>query len=195
MDAPIFIVELTPESLEAVKRLKDLPYKIPLAMKRGVDAAMPQVIADIKSNRLSGKGPFPPSQHRLGEVTGALKGAVVPLPSRTEVTETTATVTGGLTVPGIIYAPVHEFGFVGSESVRPFVRRLTVQRQVLTERGILSGRSRKRSVTTSREVNVRGFTRNMNIPARAPFRTGMAENLPKIRAAINVELGRALENL
>ena len=39
------------------------------------------------------------------------------------------------------------------------------------------------------------FTQLLYIPARAPFRTGMAENLPRIRAAINVELGRALENL
>ena len=191
MVAPEFKVTFTPTAAEmSAKFTQASKYKIPLAMKRAMDSAMPEVIRDIQENRLSGKGPFPPSEHRLGEVTGTLKSAVTPIDSTMQVDDNSATITGGITVIGVPYAAVHEFGYSGSQSVSSHSRSRTTIRTTSA-----SGRLLKRPKKTVTQHSVKGFSRNVNFPERAPFRTGMQENLVKIRSATEVELGRALENI
>jgi len=187
----MFDVELSSESESMIDRLRQFaPYKIPLALKRAMDSAIPEAIDDIRSNRLSGKGPFPPDEHRLGEVTGLLKSSVEPIPSTMDVSDDSCTIGGGIQVIGVIYAPVHEFGYTGTQSVSSHSRSRTKVRT--TSR---SGRILKRPVKTITQHAVRSFTRHMDIPARAPFRTGMQENLFRISDATLSELRKAVENV
>lgn len=187
-----YFIELTPSAQAMADRLRNIAtYKIPLAIKRGIDVSMPTVIDNIKENRLSGKGPFPPEEHRLGVVTGLLRSSVTPIDTTMQVDESSCTIEGGLQVVGVPYANIHEFGFVGSESVREHSRKYVRIRTTSLRGGSLLKRPKK----TTRTGIVRAHSRNMNMPARAPFRTGMQENLVRIKESINVELGHAIENI
>lgn len=185
-----YFIELQPADIS--ERLQQLaPYKIPLAIKAGFDTAIPEVISAIKNDRLSGKGPFPPAEHRLGVVTGLLRSSVFPIKSTMEVSEDSCTIRGGIQVVGVPYANVHEFGFVGDESVAAHSRRYIRVRTKSKRTGSLL----KRPMRTTTTGAVRAYTRKMNIPARAPFRTGMSENLIRIRGAIQKSIAAALENV
>lgn len=187
-----YFIELTPSAEAMAEKLRGLAsYKIPLAMKAGIDTAMPDVIENIKATRLSGKGPFPPPEHRLGVVTGLLRSSVSPIASTMEVGEDSATVTGGLQVISVPYANIHEFGFSGEESVRAHTRRIIKFQRTSPRTGKLLKRPRR----TTTMSTVRAYTRQMNMPERRPFRTGMEENLIRISDAINRQLGAALENV
>jgi hypothetical protein len=98
-------VEIPPESQARVKKLSLLPEDIIPAIKRGMDRAIGVVRGDIQRDRLSGRGPFSPDEHRLGERTGGMRDALVNTPA----------VIQGNTVVGQIlwqhkYGYVHEFG-------------------------------------------------------------------------------------
>lgn len=187
-----FIITMDPEASVMVERLRNVAsYKIPLAIKRGMDVAMPEVIDDVKENRLSGKGPFDPSLHKLGEVTGNLKASVEPIPATMEVSDDYATVEGGIASRGIPYANIHEFGFVGSELVSAH------SREHLRIRVAGSSRQRRQLRRHPQHVirPVGAYTRNMNMPARAPFTYGMKDNLVRIKESIRTEIGHAFGNI
>jgi len=149
-------IELPPESQALIKRFDSMPEELPKAIKRGMDRALQIVAGRIVAKRLTGTGPFPPAEHRLGQRTGFL--------SR----ETRATlavirgneVTGAIGTP-VIYGRVHEFGFQGA----------------------VRGRSKKG----------KPFTRQMRIPERAPFRTGINENADYIAGEIASEIEDTLK--
>jgi hypothetical protein len=154
MSAVTIKIELPPESQALIKNFEELPAEVPQAIKRGMDRALSVVRGRIQENRLSGKGPFPPSEHRLGEVTGQLRGSAREEPA----VIAGNTVTGAIGTP-VIYGAVHEFGFQGT----------------------VRGKG--------------GKERSMNIPERAPFRTGVTENEDYIAGEIGAEIDKSLENL
>lgn len=100
-------VEIPPDSQAILKKLTEMPDKVPIAIKRGMDRALGIVRGSIQRDSLSGKGPFPKEQHRLGERTGALRGSLLNEPA----------VIQGNTVTGSIglhhkYGHIHEFGML-----------------------------------------------------------------------------------
>ena len=102
-----FTIEIPPESQAKLNKLAKLPDEIPQAVKRGMDRGLAAVRGLIKEQRLSGKGPFPVSEHRLGERSGNLREALIEKPG----------VISGDTVVGEIrwehpYGQVHEFGML-----------------------------------------------------------------------------------
>jgi hypothetical protein len=108
-------VTITPDSVAYLKKLYDMPSQVPSAIRRGLDSALQTVKKNLIERRLSGTGPFPPSEHRLGEVTGTLQESVY-----------VRTSMGGAYVTGVIgsdviYAPVHEYGAVISAKNAPFL--------------------------------------------------------------------------
>lgn len=145
-------IELPPESQALIKRFQDMPAELPQAIKRGMDRALQIVRFRIQTERLSGKGPYPPSEHRLGVVTQTLQ-----LAARAEPAVIAGnTVTGAIGTSGVRYALTHEFGFSGT----------------------VRGRG--------------GSTRKMNLPERAPFRTGINENAEYIAGEIGSEIEKSL---
>jgi phage gpG-like protein len=123
--------------------------------------ALEVVTGRIQEKRLSGKGPFPVEEHRLGQVTQQLWRSTRATPA-TVVSEGTHSEVVGAIGASVIYAAVHEFGFQGEVSVKAKGKR-------------------------------RANTRNMNMPERAPFRTGIKENLDYISEEISKELVATLE--
>jgi hypothetical protein len=144
-------IELPPESQALIKKFQDMPEELPKAIKRGMDRSLQIVTGRIQEQRLSGKGPFPPPQHRLGEVTGQLRRSLRAEPAVIEEDE----VTGAIGTP-VIYGAIHEFGF----------------------NGVVRGKG--------------GSTRQMNMPERAPVRTGINENTEFIVKEISGEIEKTL---
>jgi phage gpG-like protein len=158
MSAVTITIELPPESQALIKNFEKMPQELPQAIKRGMDRSLQVVARRIVQNRLSGKGPYPPTLHQLGEVTGQLRRSVRAEPAVIVGQE----VTGAIGTP-VIYGAVHEFGFQGT--VRYTTR---------------TGKS---------------ASRNMNIPERAPFRTGINENTDYISQEIGAEIEKSLDKL
>jgi hypothetical protein len=74
-------VQIPPESRETIRKLSLLPDEFFPAIKRGMDRAIGVVRGDIQRERLSGVGPFPPGEHRLGERTGGMRDALINQPA------------------------------------------------------------------------------------------------------------------
>src|ERR1700736_5958023 len=117
MSAPI-LIELTPESKAVLASFEQASYKIPFAIARGMDKALPEVASNIQTQRLTGAGPFPVEEHMLGIRSGQLRQSVRWTPAKIE----GEIVTGSLGSP-VRYAAVHEFGFEGDVTVKPFFRK------------------------------------------------------------------------
>jgi hypothetical protein len=102
------------------------------------------VAGRIQERRLTGHGPYPVAEHRLGERTGQLK-------LRTRATPATVTAQGeeavvsGAIGSSVKYAAAHEFG-----------------------------------------------SAKAHVPERAPFRTGIRENISYISQTIEAELIKSL---
>jgi phage gpG-like protein len=161
----IITVQLSPGALELIEKFKGAPQQIPQAIKRGMDRSLEVVTGRIQEKRLSGIGPYPVEEHRLGQVTQQLWRSTRATPSTIESTGTQAVVAGKIGA-SVIYAAVHEFGFQGEVQVKTFQRK---------------GRT------------VKAYTRRMNIRARAPFQTGITENLDYISGEIEKELVTTLK--
>lgn len=99
-------VELLPESKAFISKFEDKSW-VPQAVKRGMDRALSIVRGRIQENRLSGSGPFPPADHKLGERTQNYLRSVREEPAEVQ----GETITGAIGV-GVIYGRIHELGGV-----------------------------------------------------------------------------------
>jgi phage gpG-like protein len=177
-------IQLSPSAIALSDKFRNAPREFPQAIKRGMTRALQIVAGRIQEKRLTGHGPFPVAEHRLGERSGQLK-------LRTRATEATVVSEGDIaTVSGtvgssVVYAAVHEFGFEGDVTVKAHERRLF--RRTSTRGKPLKKPKLKGS------TQVRSFTRHMSIPERAPFRTGIRENVPYISGEIEKEMLTSLK--
>ncbi len=175
MPAPI-VIEITPQAQAVIRKLQRFPQEIGAAIKRGMDEAGNTAWSDITQKRFSGKGPFPVSEHRLGERTERLKQSLFWRAATVTNEGQSVSVTGTMGSEGVRYFPVHEYGFVGDVSVKPFFRK-----------------NRKGKGKKSKDrVAVRGHTRHMNIPARAPMHTGIQDHIINFKTRIEAELEKTL---
>jgi phage gpG-like protein len=185
-------VQLTPQSEALLAAYRRAPQEFPQALKRGMTRALEVVAGRIQQNRLTGVGPFPPPEHRLGERTTRLRRSVRATPAIV-ISEGQQSVVEGAIGSNVKYAAVHEFGFTGSVNVKAFVRK-NPRGDILAKFNPISGRSTRTTKKIASGVsNVRAHTRRMNIPERAPFRTGIGENLEYIAGEIQKELIATLQ--
>lgn len=155
---------------------------------RAIDRQNELSINLIMSKYLSGQGPkpLPPAMHilRTGKSprlrTSLLRGAA---------TVDGDNVSGSVISSGVKYAGVHEFGFRGTVSVKEHTRKLkyaalkTGEKITMREaikRGLTTkkGDVRKKAGTLVKQPSkVRAHSMNMNMPERAPIRTGIRDRL------------------
>jgi phage gpG-like protein len=132
------------------------PAHMTRAISRGMERGAALAVGDITKRRLTGKGPFPVSEHKLGVVTGRLRRSLHWTPARV--------VGDGVEVDigaRVEYAAAHEFGFSGSVQVKAHTR--------ITKKG---------------SHKVKAHKRTMKVPERAPVRTGLRENLDTFEKAV-----------
>src|SRR5712675_627705 len=102
-------IQLSPSAIALAERFKAAPQEFPQAIKRGMTRALAIVSGRIQERRLTGRGPFPVSEHRLGERTGQLKLRTRSTPATVTATGNTVTVTGSIG-SSTRYAAYQEFG-------------------------------------------------------------------------------------
>ena len=167
-------IELTEAAKKIVAGLQTLPDQMVHAIALGMDKANQFAVGAIQKDHLTGQGPFPPEEHKLGIRTSRLRGSVY---------ATTATVSGTTVTSSIgsnvIYAAIHEFGGRVHHPARQVKTRLRTDARgnLLRQLGnpklaIFARASHKRA----REVITQGKEYDVDIPERAPFRTGIAES-------------------
>src|SRR4051812_41637647 len=108
MNTPIIQMEFSPAAKSYIASLERFPAELKLALKRGLDRAVPQVASRVQAQRLTGQGPFPVEEHMLGVRSGQLRQSV----RFTSAAISGDTVSASIGSP-LRYAAVHEFGFEG----------------------------------------------------------------------------------
>ncbi len=136
-------IQLSPNAIALTEKFKRAPQEFPQAIKRGMTRALQIVSGRIQERRLTGHGPFPVTEHRLGERTGQLKLRTQSTPATVK-SEGEQTVVEGAIGSSVFYAAFNEFG------------------------------TRK-------------------TPERAPFRTGIRENMDYISSQIEAEIVKSLK--
>jgi len=179
-------IRLTPEAQRIAAGLKTMPVRMLTAIARGLDQANFLAVRNIQAKHLTGVGPFPVAEHRLGVRSTRLLGSVVPAPA----VVTGQTVTSGIG-SNVEYAAIHEFGGVIHRKPRAVTVRLKTDahgnlvRQAGTAHLAIFARKDNKRV---REVKATVGAHDINIPARAPFMTGIKEMKPTYAKEISAAL-------
>lgn len=148
------MITFTAEATQILRKLDALPQRMLRAIASALNAANALTVSHIQQFRMTGKGPFPPSMHRLGVKTNRLRGSLRAVPA----------IIAGQSVISAIgsnvkYAGIHEFGGVtGPHEIR--ARKGGALRFVAGGRTIF-----RKSVKHP----------GSRIPARAPIRSGIED--------------------
>ena len=184
-----FAIKISSNAGKVMAKIRAVPDSVRAAIVVAMDRENENTVRHTIKNRLSGKGPYPVSQHRLGFVTRKLGQSLRAVPARI----------GGAVIVSAIgasvrYAAAHEFGFAGRVRVRSHQRELGRQFQrgtaiigarsaarlgLLTKAGKVRKRGGLVELHESRRTSarVRAHHREMNIPARAPIQHGIQDRL------------------
>jgi len=102
-------IQLSPQALAISEKFKRAPEQFPRAIQRGMNRALLITAGRIQERRLTGKGPFPISFHKLGERSGQLK-----LRTRSQnariLNQGREIVVEGAIGSSVVYAAANEFG-------------------------------------------------------------------------------------
>lgn len=165
-------IQITPDLTEALKGLK--PEVLRAALARGLNRGAMRLVGKISQDRLTGKGPFPVPQQRLGVRSGRLRQSV--RASEAKITGEQVSVSIGSAVK---YAAVHEFGWSGTQPVAAHQRMITKAFGVKLAQPVA--------------VAVKAHQRKVNIPERRPFRTGIESNVPALENELARQVTQAMQ--
>lgn len=172
---PALQVTLSPAAEQIIANFPRLPGRIVAAIARGMNDANQYAVANIQRAHLTGKGPFPPGEHRLGVVTDRLRssafasGAQEIAPGRVQSTIGS----------NVVYAAIHEFGGrIHHEARAMKIRhkldaRGNLVKQLANDHLLVFARA---GAKRARTQTVQAQAHDVSMPERAPFRTGLAES-------------------
>jgi phage gpG-like protein len=160
-------IQVPPNLDAALRGLK--PDVMVSSIRRGMNRGTQLVTDLIRRNRLTGQGPFAVSAHQLGVRSGRLRKSLYNTPAVVSGMEITTAI--GAKVG---YAAAHEFGFKGKVPIKAHNR--TIKKAF--------GVKLKAASTHA----VKAHQRSVNIPERAPIRTGINENLAVFSNEISREV-------
>jgi hypothetical protein len=167
------------EILELLKGRRSFA-QIREALLRGVEAGNLQLLARIQKERLTGSGPFPVSQKRLGVVSGRLRRSMRfsrPTFDRGILRTSVGT--------NVVYFGKHEFGG-GGRQVR--VKAAKVKAHTKTK---LFGRRQRVEIPAHTR---KAYTRKDNTPKREPVQAALREHATRIYGiTLEKTLRRVLE--
>jgi phage gpG-like protein len=163
-------IKLTPPDM--LERLRNAPALVPQAIAKATDQQNNLTVGSIIKNRMTGRGPFPPSEGKLGVRTGRLRASLRATPA--VVTGQTVSSSIGSNVK---YMGIHEFG----GETRP---HLIKARNGKSLRFALGGR-----LIFAKSVKHPGS----KIPARSPVFRGIEDRTDAYGAALSEAALKALE--
>ncbi len=190
MSDPISI-KLTEQAQTILREMQTLPERMATEIAAAMDKENQFTIGHIQSEHLTGQGPFPVEQHKLGVRTNRL---------RSSLRASDAEVVSDRIISGIgtnvVYAAIHEFGGrihhgARSGSVR---LRTNAQGNLLHQPGsrqlaVFAKSSHKRA----KEVKFSAQAYDVDMPARAPITTGIEERAENYGAAVSAAVEKAWE--
>ncbi len=112
-------IQLSPQAIALSEKFKRAPQEFPQAIKRGMTRALAIVSGRIQERRLTGHGPFPVTEHRLGERTGQLKLRTQSTPATVKSEGNQAVIEGAIG-SSVFYAAFNEFGTRKTPERAPF---------------------------------------------------------------------------
>lgn len=153
-------IEISVRAEQVLAQLDHLPERMGAGIAAAMDKENELTIAHIQRNRLTGYGPFPVAEHRLGNRPGEPGSGSL----RQSVNATKSAVSGDDVTSAIgasvHYAVVHELGFEGDVQVREYKMRLGMKDQF-----------RIGGVTMTRQDALRIYA----LQTKKQFRAGMAD--------------------
>jgi len=169
-------IKLSPEALAIVSRL-GASKEILESIRKAMDYQNQLTVGHIVEKRLTGRGPYPVSQHRLGERSHLYRKSL----RAAKATFSGQTVESSIGA-NVKYAGVHEFGAVIRHKARAGTVRLRTDNagNLMRQPGKLGTRLAvfaKRSHKNARTVGFSGKAYSVTIPARAPITTGIQDRL------------------
>ena len=188
MSAPLLTIQLSESSQRVLRQLSAFPQEMAIAVTQAMDVENQLTISHLIRMRLTGRGPFPPEQHRLGVVTGLLRRSVRATPAQLLGKEVRSSI--GTNVK---YAAVHEFGGTFTRTSKPGSVRLRTDArgELLRQPGGRLAIFAKAEHKRAKEVSFAGGrSYQIRVPARAPIRHGIADRLPRYAAAIDAAIER-----
>jgi hypothetical protein len=166
---------------EAIRFMDGFPNFMLRAIARAMDLQNEETVGDITLRRLTGDGPFDPSEHRLGSVTSHLKRAFARSKDTAESSKIQGTTVTSSIGTNVEYAKFHEFGVEPtSVAVKAHERRSHLRRVI--DRGTGEAKKRRKRVGAS---SVEAHTRNVAFPERRPIGTGLDERADNYSESIS----------
>lgn len=156
-------------------------------MANAVTLGMQKLAFRAQKERFTGKGPFPVSEHRLGNVSGRLKRDI-----HADTAEKTGTGYRGKIGSAVEYFGAHEVGFAGTVQVPAHTRDAREVNRPKKDRTSKSGKvvSIRANQFSLLPQSVRAHSRKMTIPARGPLRAAITEHA---EAIIGPEITKAVK--
>lgn len=182
-------IKLTEGARATLNKLQTLPEWGLRAVAKGLKSENQMTVGHIQQAHLTGRGPFAVAEHKLGVRSGRLRGALW----ATEPTVEGQVVTSAIG-DNVVYAAIHEFG--GRIVRKPHTGKVRLRtdragnlaRQ--TWHGNLAVFARK-GHKLAKEVEYKSEGYVIDMPERAPVRTGIRERLADYGRGISRELVRA----
>ena len=168
MSDPI-TMQLTDNANEILARLHGFKPVLLASLMRSLDYQNELTVGHIQADYLSRRGP-----DTLGVVTNRLRSSI----RRTEAVVSGDSITSSIG-SNVEYAGVHEFGFDGMVTVRPFTRRVASRDSIR-----VGPRGGKKKIAEGISF-VRGFQRHMVVKERAPIRRGIADRTENYREGLS----------
>lgn len=179
-------IELTEEAQAIIRDLQTLPEWGLEAVARGMDKANQFALARIEKDHLTGTGPFPVEEHKLGVVSHRLLGAAWASPAEVNGQSVSSAIGDN-----VVYAAIHEFGGTihhaarqGKVRLRTDARGELMRQNVNAHLAVFAGKDHKRV----KEVEFQAEAYDQVMPERAPFRTGIEESLEDYGRVVSREL-------
>jgi hypothetical protein len=157
-------IEISGDALKCIPRLKD-DAGLGRAIAREMEFQNDQVIKQIRTAHLAGPttdSSLSPRTYRL--MTSVRKSPAIITANRVE----------SSIGSNVSYALIHELGYDGPEEVAAHVRR-----RFTSGKFLIGGKTRHLEHVHTGDINVRAYTRQMHMPARAPFAHGLADRAPE----------------
>jgi len=160
---------------EVIKRLTGFPEKVRGNVHQSIGRLVLQLQKKVVSEKLSGQV--------LNVRTGRLRRSV-----DNTIVETPGAISGVVST-NVEYAPIHEYGFEGTVSVKAHLR------QIKNASLVNAGKVAKGQVVNNRAgtgvASVRAHTRQINMPARSFLRSSLKEMTGEIREELNAAIARS----
>ena len=190
MSSPIQI-GITTNAAAVIRQVENLPPTMAQKIAVAMDQENELTTGAIQAKHLTGAGPFPVEQHRLGVRSNRYRLSL--RPSKAVVAGNNIESAIGTNLRG--YPRAHEFGFVGTVTVRAHLARHHAL-DVFNLRGRTVkgyqipgiGKGDRKTRVAEGFVTIRAHAMKMNIPARAPISTGIQERAPNYRRAVSAAI-------